>query len=213
MPVGTPWTPGGTIGLWHINYQINSDRGFHFGVSVAEQNEAQVRAVGNDLGTRLLYLLPADAEIVFASFSKSDSPRDGRYLPAAVGAGKNAIAGSPPVPQNTDQPRTCVELRLEDPNGFPLVRKVCPIPDGVVTDNDLTVKPTNVVGLPVALPAAPVANELYSVTLGAFMQALVLQTHHVVSGGPPGGAYTYFAWANCYYMRVGSKKGGRFFTK
>lgn len=212
MPTGTAWPNGGNLALWHLNYKINTDeRGFNIGFNVAESVESAARAVGTDLGKRMLALLPADAEIFYAHMSRDDHQKDSRFMPDVIGPGTYVLTGSSPPPSSYDFPRTSLLFRLESGNGSSVSRKFCPLPDDKVAKAALITPVSNVVGTPGTLPALPAGGDAWELTFLNFFKAIVLQTHHVLSAHPPGGAYTYFPWLNCYPLRISSKKGGRVF--
>jgi hypothetical protein len=212
MPTGTAWPNGGNLALWHLNYKINTDeRGFNMGFMVAEVVEATARAVGTDLGKRILALLPSDAEIFYASMSRDDHAKDSRFMPDVIGPGTYTLTGSSPPPSTYDFPRTSLLYRLESTDGQAVTRKFCPLPDDKVNKAALITPISNVVGVPGALPALPLITDAWELIFLNFFKAVVLQTHHVYRAHAPGGAYTYFPWINCYPLRIGSKKGGRVF--
>lgn len=213
MATGTAWPNTDGKALWHITYDINADdRGFTSTFKVAEVTETAAVAVAVDLGARLLTLLPTDTEIYFAKVSRDDAQRDALMIPEAMGVGLYQSAAGPPVVNPPyDAPRTALVMRNEDANNLPVPWKLCPIPDNVVTAGALTLKPDPVRGIPVALPAANDVTATYAANLAKLMAAIVFQTHHIVGGHPAGAAYTYFPWKNCYFNRVGQKKGGRVF--
>lgn len=213
MSIGTAWPNIGGLALWHIVYDINADdRGFTLSFKVAEAVESAARVVAVDLGARLLTLLPVDCEIFFAKISRDDAQRDALMIPEAMGVGTyQSAAGPPAVTPPYDAPSTALLMRLEDDNNLPVPFKLCPIPDDIVTGGQLTAKPTPVVGMPGALPAANVVGEAYALGLAKLMGAIVKQTHHIVGGHAPGASYTYYPWKNCYFNRVAKKKGGRVF--
>src|SRR5204863_10172608 len=103
-------------------------------------------------------------------------------------------------------------IRFETEDGGEVTRKIGPILDVFVEDAEAVAAITDVVGVPVAAPAASIAGDTYAARVNKLMQTLVRDTAHVVSGHAPGGEYKTFAWQNAYFMRVGQKKGGRVFA-
>lgn len=211
MPTGAAWPNSDNKALWHLQYKINTDnRGFFLNFVVADQAEAAARAVGVDLGVRLLNLLPPDAEIFYAHMSRDDHLRDSRLLPTVIGVGLYAPTGGGGA-QTYDQARTSWLFRLESTDGGFVTRKLAPIPDSIVADGLINTAPAAVVAFAGPLPAAPAPGDLWNVIANNFMKAVVLQTHHLQGPHAPGGTYDYNNWINAYHLRIGSKKGGRVF--
>ena len=199
--------------LWHVNFKINTDfRGFNSKFHMADIDEATAKARALDLAARMKSLMPADAEIFYATISKDNHEKDSRYLPAALGAGTRAPGAGGGATTNFDSSQTALLYRLENDNGSSITRKFNPIPDEIVTDqrviNDI---PPIIAAAGQTLPAVG-AGATYADELQAFMLAVCQKTHHVKAGHAPGGPYKYANFVNAYVLRVGIKKGGRVFS-
>lgn len=207
------WTAATTVnlnGLWFGVYKINSDQGgFTFKIAVANKDEAGARAVGEDIGKRIIQLLPQDAEVFRATMYCADSVRNGMALRNCIGQGNYGNLKTTPTVEKCDNSHSSLEIRLEDVDLGVVPRKFNLLPDSVSAADDLINPVTDVVGLPMANPALPVLNDTYAVQMNAFLQSLVYQTVHVQKGFVPGGAYNYKAWKNAYCQALGVKKGGR----
>lgn len=213
------WIPKTTTtlnGLWCAVYKVNSDAGgFNFKIWMADKDEIGARAIGEDIGGRIKQLLPQDAEIYLATAYCMDANRNGMALRDCLGQGNwGNLVVSPATPTVTscDNSHSAIKIRLEDIDLGVVSRKFNLIPDDVSAKDDLINHANDVVGIPVALPASPVAADTYAQQMNKFMQALVFSTVHVQKGYVPGGAYNYKTLKNCYLRGLTTKKGGRVFT-
>lgn len=212
MATGGNWAAGSGVGLWHINFKINTpDRGFQDKFHVAEMSQGAVLSIAADLALRIRYMMPPDSEIFYATISKDDHKKDSRFVRDALGVGLLQVTGTPAVDTTYDFARTAMLIRFEHAGGSSISRKFAPIADEYTEEGDLTDPPDDIIGIPGALPAAPTVTTAFKTNLEGLMGAIMKQTHHVQSNHVPGGAYTYFAWENAFYLRVASKKGGRVF--
>jgi hypothetical protein len=199
--------------LWHVNFKINHGRrGLNSKFHIAGGVEADVKVKAINIATRLRWIMPTSAEIAFASISKDNTKKDSRLIPGALGNGLSPEAAETPASSVPDLATTCLLIRMEHEDGGEVTRKIGPILDVFVEDAEAVAAITDVVGVPVADPAASAAGDTYQQRVNKLMQVLVRETAHVVSGHAPGGVYQTFAWQNAYFMRVGQKKGGRVFV-
>lgn len=198
--------------LWKANYQINTDeRGFHFGVHIFDTDEDVVRTKANDIGARIKALMPKSAEVFYASISKFDSPRDGRFLHLAVGPGSFVEDEGPPELSDYDAARTCLNIRMETSTGGSSTLKFAPIPDSIVYGGRVATSITPVIGVPVADPAAAGAGADWFAEMTNFMKAITKNCIHVKEDIPVGGDIPTVSYKNAFAMRVSVKKGGRVF--
>lgn len=205
-------TAADDICLWKATYKINSDnRGFNFNVWIANKAYADARLAAEDLGKRMIELLPQDAEIFRAVLYKWDLTRNGYALRNCVGKGNYGNLQTTPAVESCDNVRSSILIRLEDADGRPVPRQFNLVPDSVVVANDLVNPVTDVVGFAGPLPALPVSNDTYAVQFNAFLKALVYETHHVQKNPKAGGTYKYQNWSNAYVTDVSVKRGGRVF--
>jgi hypothetical protein len=199
--------------LWHINFKINHGRrGLNFKSHIAGGTESEVRAKAVELATRLKWIMPTSARIVFASLSKDNTKKDSRLVPGALGLGLSPEGVETPADSVPDLPTTSLLIRMEHEDGGSVTRKLAPIIDVFVEDAEAVAAIADVTAMPGALPAASAAADSYAVRVNKLMQVLMMNTNHVVSGHAPGGEYTTFLWTSAYFIRVGQKKGGRIFV-
>lgn len=198
--------------LWHSNFKINTaTRGYNLKFHHVGVDFAPIKLLAIDIAARLKKLMPTDAEIVYATLNNDNTKKDGRFIRGALGPGEYAVGGPPAVAQLYDTSWTCLEVRMENGEGDAVVRKIGPIPDAVLSSEELVAAVTDFEAPGVgALPAAGAGADWYA-EFTNFMRCLGEKTHHVRSNHAPGAAFTYFPWAACYYVRVGRKKGGRVF--
>jgi len=203
---------GNAGGQFNCQYKINANyHGFNFKAGFANIDVATAVQRATTLASYLKALMPTDSEIFYASVSSNNTKRDGKYVPSALGAGSYGGGGGPPAPTHPDFDRACVEIRLESDDGF-VIRKVCPIPDEVVTQSELVQAVAPVLVKPAVPPLAPDTGVTWYDKFNLLMQALVYYTHHIKSGAAPGGPFTYFDWTAAYVTKVGTKKGARIFN-
>jgi hypothetical protein len=212
MATGPNWNaPGATIGLWKLNFKINTARrGFNMGFHIAEANEATAKTKANKLALHLLAVLPTDSEIVYATISKDDTKKDSRFLRDALGVGKAKDTG--PVDTEYDFARTGLLIRFEHAGGAAVPMKLAPLPDSVVTDGDIIDALDDVVDYVGALPADPTVFTVWKTNYASLVKVIILNTNFVKAGHPPGGEYTYFSWQSAFPLRIADKKGGRVFV-
>jgi hypothetical protein len=198
--------------LWHLNFKINHGRrGLNSKFHIAGGTEAEVKVKAIEISTRLRWIMPTTAEIAFAAISKDNTKKDSRLVPGALGNGLSPEASETPAESVPDLATTCLLIRMEHEDGGEVTRKIGPVLDVFVENAEAVAAITDVVGVPVAAPAASIAGDTYAARVNKLMRTLVMLTSHVVSGHAPGGDYTTFIWQNAYFMRVGQKKGGRVF--
>lgn len=198
------------VTLWKANFKVNTDeRGFDFGFHVVNNDVAAVRTIVNDIAARYKLLMPKSAEIFYASISKWDSPRDGRFMHLAVGPGAYVEDEGPPEKSDYDFSRTCVNIRLETDTGLMATHKFTPIPDAIVYGGAVTTAITPVIGTPVGALPDPGDGANWFEEFTNFMKALVKNCAHVKSPIPPGLDYVATAYVNGFAARVSEKKGGR----
>jgi hypothetical protein len=176
---------------------------------MANKDEAGARTVAEDIGKRILQLLPQDAEVFRATAYCMDAARNGMALRNCIGQGNFGNLKTTPSVEKCDNSHSAVHMRFEDAELGVIPRKFNLIPDSVSVADDLVNPVTDVVGMPLALPAQPANNDDYPTQMNAFMQAVVFQCVHVQKGFIPGGAYNYKLLKNCYLQGLGVKKGGR----
>lgn len=209
------WTTASSIelnGLWALVYKMNSDAGgFTFKAWLAASDKARARTVGEDLGDRIKNLLPTDAEIYFAVAYCMDGSRNAMALRACRGKGLWGSLATPAVETKVDNSHSAIKLRFEDIDLGVVPRKFSLVPDLETTADDTASAVTDVVGIPVAAPAGPLAADTWVQQFNKFMQAFMFYTVHVQKGFIPGGVYKYKAWDNGYTEGLGVKKGGRVF--
>lgn len=206
------WTPD-TGDLWHINYKINTDfRGFNFKLHVRGVNEAACRALAIRLGNRMLWVLPASAEIIMATINKDDSDRDSRIVPDVFGSGKYVDPGVSPPPSVFDNSRTCLNFRLEHSAGSGITRKWAPLPDLPVSGQALTTAIAGMQGIVAAPVTAPGAAASWFLEMSNLIQDIAFSTQAIKTGHPPGGAFKYATFVNAYVMGVSVKRGARVFA-
>lgn len=195
--------------LWKGRILIETDqRSFSTTFHIANGTEADNIVIANRLALRLRNLIPADAEITYATLSKDGPPKDSLFLASALGAGLYVEdAGPPAVLAKYDYSKVAALVRFESDGGGNVTRKFGPIPDVIITSGHIIPTVTPVTGMPVA-PAAPGAAT-WQLEFLNFMKDWMISTHHVKSNHAPGGDFNWFAWKNAYSLRVGDKKGGR----
>jgi len=198
----------GTGTLWHAIYKINAGEwGFNMKFHMAEIDEATARSRGIEIGQRFRKVMPTESEIFFAAISKDNSKKDSRFLRAATGDGQHLV--SPATTSTWDNARSSLSVRFEDDQGGEVTRKFAPIPDSVVTGGQLASPMDDI--LPPAMgpvPAAGAGVDWYAEYKNLLLY-LCLNTHRVVAGHPPGGAYEYFPWVGAYPLKISVKRGAR----
>lgn len=198
--------------LWKGNYKINTDeRGFNFSVHCVATLDSDARIKFNDLGARMKLLLPKSAEVFYASFTKWDSKRDGRFLADCVGPGSFVEDDGPPELSDYDFARTCINIRMENDNGGIATLKWAAVPDSIVYGGRVTDTIAPVIGVPAGAVPDPGAGADWFNEFTNFMAAIVKNFTHIESGGLPGADYVPRAYINAYAARVSQKKGGRVF--
>lgn len=199
--------------LWHGIYKINSEsRSFNFKVHFAEIDEAAARDRADKIGKYLKYLMPTSCEMFFASVNKDNTAPDSRFIAGAVGPGLYGTLATPAVETDVDASQTALKIRFEHSEGGVLTRKLCPLPDTVVTGDKLTTPVVGIVAPVVGAIPAPGAGADWFAELTNFLKYLCVNTHHVKGGHAPGGNYTYFNWAAIIPTKIGKKKGGSVLT-
>lgn len=210
MPTGRGWPNDSALALWHLLFKINTrHRGFKLAFSIADCKEATARAIGADLGQRLLAILPQDSAIAYARVSRDDRQKESRFIPEGIGQGRYVATGVDPPPSVFDEARTCLLVRFESDDGSAVTRKFAPLPDDQVGGGQLVHAITPVINRAAALPPLPVDGDAWELTFSRLLTAIVLQTHHVNLDHEPGGEYRFFYWSNAYPLKLGVKAGGR----
>jgi len=206
-----PGTPG-TGTLYSLNYKINSDDlGFNFKLWIQQTTDAAARAICNQLGQRMLYLLPSACELQYAAYSKDGPNRDARIVNDCCGAGKYLQGITTPVPTYPDNSKSCVLLRFEQTDGNAPSRKWGPVPDGVCTADAFSTAVPDVVFPVVGAIPAPGAGTTYFDEFTAFLKDVGTNTIHLYNGHIPGGAFLWSAWTVISVRGLRAKKGGRAF--
>lgn len=204
---------GAAGNLWDFHLQINSARkGFNLRWAFVGADLTGIMTPATRIAGRLLNLMPTDAEIFFARLSNNNSAKDSRFVRAAVGPGGHIGPGVDPPATVYDMPQAHVLVRFEDTEGAEVSRKIGPIPDYVVEDEELMATITDVVGTPVGALGAVGSGADWYANFNLLMKDIVQNTVHVKSGHAPGGAFSYAPWQNAYVMRTCIKKGGRIFA-
>lgn len=210
MSKGSSWPNQSSVALWHLRFKITSHlRDFWVTFDVAESTEFHAFNVAQDLGQRMLGLLPSDAAITRATMHRLAPGKYSRLIPGVTTQGKYQSVGGVLGDQSSDAPRTAILFRLESTGGSFANRKFNPLPDEQVSGGKLVNTIAPVVGRPNSLPALPVDGDAWEEVFANFFAAIVFQTHHIIGVPVPGDSYQYFPWENCFPLRVGSKNGGR----
>ena len=214
MPTGTAWTDEGTIGLWKAVFKMNGIyHGFPLSFHLAEKTESQARTIAEDIGAKLKIILPPSAEIFYATIAKTDTRKDSRFIPGAVGPGVAQVSAGPPiVPMTLNHERDCLRVRFESLGPQPVTRLFPLLPDEQVEDQELVNPIDAVTDIPVANPAVPTNLTAWATNYNVLLKTLVFSTHHVKTHDTPGGVYTYYTWNAAYPGAIGTKKGGRLFV-
>lgn len=214
MGLSTGNSGDATTPLWKSVFKINTDDGSvesTFWHAALTKANARIRATG--VGTRILGLLPTDAEIFSATLHKEDGKRDGFLLPDCIGAGLYGTLLGTPAPTKMNQFRDSILIRRETGDGRVTSINFAPYPDPIVTAGGVTAPPTSVIAGVPADPGPPDDTDVYAVRFTNFLTYLQWATNYVESGFKPGGTYKYDTWENLYAERTSTKKGGRVFTK
>lgn len=212
------WQDGAAGSLWHLFIKINTDFGsLNFKLHLLGANLAAVRAKAARLCTRYRWLLPTSAELVHAHLSKDDSDQDSRQLPEGCGPGLYGSNATPSaVVTKFNRYTDCILVRFEDSTGGGVTRKIGPVPDSVITAQEIVPTITSVTGD--AVPAVPgddpgiayAADTSWATEFTNFIQDVAASCINVRSGHPPGGAFQYAdLWNALVSNQVGGKKGAR----
>jgi hypothetical protein len=212
------WQDGAAGSLWHLFLKINSDFGsLNFKLHMLGANLAAVRTVAERIGTRYRWIMPSTAEMVHAHLSKDDTDQDSRQLPLATGPGLYGSNASPdPVVTKFNRYTDCVLVRFEDSTGGGVTRKIGPIPDSLITAQELVTVPASVTGD--AKPAAPAtapgiayaADTSWATEFTNLITDIAANCINVKAGHDPGGVFQYADnWNALVSLQVGGKKGAR----
>lgn len=214
MPLVTP-APSDLNWLWKLNVKINGPvKGFNFKLWLQGKTAADAVLAGNDICSRIRYILPGDSEVFAATVSKDDSRKDSLFLETAPGPGLYNVASSGGSASSCDADETAIMVRFENADGTSDTKKFCPIADNIITKRAIiTAFALPVSWLkPVAAPAAPADISAWVTNFGGLMGAILYYASHVYSGHTSGGPYTYCNFLKAIPLRVGRKKGGRAFS-
>jgi hypothetical protein len=201
--------------LWKVRFKINTpDAGLNFLLQIAEQTEAAAITAVTDIAGRLRALMPSTCEIFACTISKSNTRRDSRMIPGAIGPGLYLQSGVSPAATVYNQATDVFLIRFEDADGSGVSMKIGPIPDTEISAGDAAHVPAAVTdgsAAPAALGAQPIT---FATEFTQLMQAICKYTHHVeTKNNAPGGNYTFSAYTKANFKRVAKKKGGRVFVK
>lgn len=198
--------------LYKLIIKINTPKnGLNMTFHLNGDDEAAVRVKANDVCARLLWTMPGDSEIFYATMNRDNTKRDSRFLKEALGFGKWP-PDAPATDTFYDMPTTSLLVRFENADGGSVSRKLGPIPDEVVSSGEVTVAPAAVTAPVVGPVAASLITDAWDVLMNKLIQTIMLQTVHVVAGHAPGGDYVQFGWTSAYALRTAKKKGGRVFS-
>lgn len=212
MPNGTNISPNF---LWRVRFKINTpDCGQNFLLQIAEKTEAVAIAAVVDIAARLRALMPSTCEIYSCTISKSNTKRDSRIVPGAIGPGLYLQSGVSPAATVYNQATDCFLIRFEDDDGGGVSLKIGPIPDTEILNGDAVHVPVGVTDgtiAPAVLAAQPIT---YATEFTQLMQSIAKNCHLVqTKANVPGGAYTYTVFKTANFKKVAKKKGGRVFVK
>lgn len=209
-----PTPPDGLPGsLWWAHFKVNcNNKGYQMKFPIVNADPVAAKASANSIAEAYKRILPGDGEIFYATVNNYNTARDSRFLRASLGAGRFITAAGPPaVPASFDTSFASIKLRLEDSNGGFVIRLINPIPDTVVTDEQVTNALTDVTAT--FAGADPVDGVLtdYVAQFLSFAQVLTKHSVHVLTGAVPGGAFKYWPLTGAYALGISKKKGSRAF--
>lgn len=209
-----PTPPDGLVGsLWHANFKVNCfNRGYQskFAIVTADPEIAKASAIS--IATAFKRILPVAAEIFYATISNYNTKRDSRFLRGALGSGRFITAVGPPVVESSfDNSWSGIKLRLENSDGGAVTRIINPVPDAVMTDEDIVPTLTDVTAT--FAGADPADGDLtnYGDQFLSFAKVITKHSVHVMTGAVPGGAFQYWPIVGAYPVGVSKKKGSRAF--
>lgn len=203
----------GLVGsLWHANFKINChNKGYQskFPIVTADPDIAKASAIS--IATAYKRILPMDAEIFYATVSNYNTRRDSRFLRAALGAGLFIGLGVAPDPTTFDTSFASIKLRLETDTHTSVTRLINPVPDAVLTDEEIVPAITDVSATFAGVDPVEGDLTLYALQFENFMKILTKHCKHVYSGAVPGGAFTWSPYIAAMPVGVSKKKGSRAF--
>lgn len=206
--------PVGLVGsLWWAHFKVNcNNKGYQMKFPIVNADPLAAKASAVSIATAYKRIIPADAEIFYATVNNYNTARDSRFLRSALGPGRFATALGPPVVDAAfDTSFASIKLRLEDTNGGFVIRLINPVPDAVLTDEAVIPALTDVEATFAA--ADPVDGVLtdYAAQFLSFCQILTKHSVHVTTGAVPGGAFNFWPLQGAYPIGVSKKKGSRAF--
>lgn len=201
--------------LWKVRFKINApDGGLNFMVQMAEVVEATAITNATDIAARLRAILPSVCDIYSATISKSNSQKDSRMLPDAIGPGEFGQGGVDPVASTYNQFTDAVLMRFEDADGGFVPMKIGPVPDTFIVAGGPSNPVLSLSDPSIAVPATAVQPVTYQTELKNLCHAIAKYCHHVQSkNNIPGGAYKFTTFTKVHFKRISKKRGGRVFTK
>ena len=210
-----PFTLAGPAGtLWHAVFKFNTpNAGFSTKFHIKSADEATVRVGMAALAANFKAIMPSTSEIIEGRIHLDDTAPDGRWVPGCAGPGTYLQTGMSPPATMTNRSGDAVLMRFEHDAGLANMRKLGPIPDGLVVE-DFIITPgiADIVGAPGApAAAAAVATDAASwcTEFGKLATNIMFYCKAIQTGHAPGGPYMYANFVNAYAQWVAGKKGRR----
>lgn len=201
--------------LWYLRFKINTpDGGLNWKIPLIDLSEADAKSAAVKIALRLLGIMPSTCEIYAATISKSNTTKDSKLVPGALGDGIYLQNGTPPVPSVYNRFDDALLIRFEDTDGGGVSMAIAPVPDTIIVAGQVPVAIAPVTDMTAALAADPTNASVYHTTMEDLMLAVGKYSGRVkASTNIPGGNYSYARYNAAFFKRVTKKKGGRVFTK
>lgn len=205
----------GPLYLWSLKIKINTpDGGLNTKFHICNKTDTDAIVVANDICARLKILMPSTTEIFGAVISKSNTARDSRILPDAIGDGSYLQTGVDPAATTYNRYDDCISVRFEDEDGDGVTMKLGPIPDTIIGGGSIILPIAAVTDVTVAAAALTAGGAPYATEFTKLMLTIARGCGHVkAKTNVPGGGYDFAIFKRAYVLGVGKKKGGRTFRR